>query len=62
MPASGASAVQPIRRQSSDESPERGHDLNKENRPSERREGEEGRELASAGSVDSGPDTDVSCT
>ncbi len=61
MPASGASAVHPIRRQSSDESPERSIDPIMENRPCERREGGEGGELVSAGSIRDGLDTDVSC-
>lgn len=60
IPASGVSVVQPIRRRSRGESPERSHNPDMENRPSERREGGEGRELVSAGAVDTGPVIDVS--
>lgn len=61
MPARGASAGRPIKRQSRDECRDESFDddLNKENRTSERSEGGEGRRLGTAGAVNRGLDTGI---
>ena len=51
----------PVRSQSTDVSPDLNHP-NKENKPFDRSDGRDGKRLVSTGSVDSGLDSDVSCS